>query len=52
MSKYNYAVINDTVEEAVSKIESIIVAERCRVDRMKDKILDSKEGIIHERFYD
>ncbi|WP_026882350.1 guanylate kinase [Clostridium akagii] len=52
VSKYNYAVINDTVEEAVSKIESIIVAERCRVDRMKDKILDSKEGIIHERFYD
>jgi guanylate kinase len=52
VSKYNYAVINDTVEEAVSKIESILVAERCRVDRMKDKILDSKEGIIHERFYD
>lgn len=52
VSKYNYAVINDTVEDAVSKIESILVAERCRVDRMKDKILDSKEGIIHERFYD
>ncbi|SMC21579.1 guanylate kinase [Clostridium acidisoli DSM 12555] len=52
VSKYNYAVINDTVEEAVSKIESIISAERCRVDRMKDKILDSKEGLLHEQFYD
>lgn len=52
ISKYNYAVVNDTVEEAVKKIESIIVAERCRVDRVKDKILDSKEGIIHEQLYD
>ncbi|MBC2578981.1 guanylate kinase [Clostridium sp. DJ247] len=52
MSKYNYAVINDEVEEAVKKIQSIIVAERCRVDRVKDKILDSKEGIIHEQLYD
>lgn len=52
VSKYNYAVVNDTVEEAVKKIHSIIVAERCRVDRVKDKILDSKEGIIHEQLYD
>lgn len=52
VSKYNYAVVNDTVEEAVNKIHSIIVAERCRVDRVKDKILDSKEGIIHEQLYD
>lgn len=52
VSKYNYAVVNDKVEEAVKKIQSIIVAERCRVDRVKDKILDSKEGIIHEQLYD
>lgn len=52
VSKYNYAVVNDTVEEAVKKLQSIIVAERCRVDRVKDKILDSKEGIIHEQLYD
>jgi guanylate kinase len=52
VSKYNYAVVNDTVEEAVKKIQSVIVAERCRVDRVKDKILDSKEGIIHEQLYD
>ncbi len=52
VSKYNYAVVNDTVEIAVEKIESIISAERCRVDRVKENILDSKEGIIHEQFYD
>lgn len=52
VSKYNYAVVNDTVEIAVGKIESIIAAERCRVDRVKENILDSKEGIIHEQLYD
>ncbi len=52
VSKYNYAVINDTVEEAVKKIESIIIAEKCRVDRIKDQILDSKEDLIHEQLYD
>lgn len=52
VSKYNYAVINDKVDEAVEKIESIIIAERCRVDRIKENIIDSKEGIVHEQFYD
>lgn len=52
ISKYNYAVVNDTVEEAVIKIESILAAEKCRVDRIKDMILDSKEGLIHEQLYD
>ncbi|MGL5647541.1 MAG: guanylate kinase [Clostridium sp.] len=52
ISKYNYAVVNDEVDLAVSKIEAIITTEKCRVDRIKDKILDSKEGFIHEQFYD
>ncbi|MCR6515381.1 MAG: guanylate kinase [Clostridium sp.] len=52
VSKYNYAVVNDEVEIATKKLEAIITAEKCRVDRIKDKILDSKEGIIHEQLYD
>ena len=40
------------VETAVEKLESIITAEKCRVDRIKHSILDSKEGIIHEQLYD
>lgn len=53
VSKYNYAVVNDTLDVAVSKVEGIIAAEKCRVDRMKDHtILDSKEGLIHEQLYD
>lgn len=43
MSKYNYAVVNDTVENAVDKIKAILTAEKCRVDRFKDKIFDSEE---------
>ena len=30
---YSYVVVNDKVEEAVDKLRSIIVAERCRVSR-------------------
>jgi len=53
VSKYNYAVVNDKLEVAVSKVEAIIVAEKCRVDRIKENtILDSKEGLIHEQLYD
>ena len=52
ISKYNYAVVNDVVDVAVSKIEGIITAEKCRVDRIKETILDSKEGLIHEQLYD
>ncbi|MGL4990400.1 MAG: guanylate kinase [Sarcina sp.] len=52
VSKYNYAVVNDTVENAVEKIESILLAEKCRVDRLKETILDSKEDLIHEQLYD
>ena len=53
VSKYNYAVVNDTLELAVAKVESIIAAEKCRVDRIKENtILDSKERLIHEQLYD
>ncbi|MCH3964046.1 MAG: guanylate kinase [Clostridium sp.] len=48
ISKYNYAVINDTVQNAVEKIESIITAEKCRVYRLKDDIFKFKEDISNE----
>ncbi|MBN1038134.1 MULTISPECIES: guanylate kinase [Clostridium] len=52
VSKYNYAVVNDEVDIAVEKLEAIILAEKCRVDRLKHSILDSKEDLIHEQLYD
>ena len=48
VTKYNYVVVNDNVESAVEKIESIIKAERCRVDRIEEVYLDTKEEEIHE----
>lgn len=48
ISKYNYGVVNDTVEEAVEKIEHILSAEQCRVDRLRHPILESKEDLINE----
>ena len=38
VSKYNYIVINDEIDKAVKKIKSILIAEKCRVDRLKDSI--------------
>ena len=48
ISKYNYGVVNDTVEDAVQKIENILAAEKCRVDRLRHPILESKEDLINE----
>ena len=31
--KYNYIIINDKLEDAVRKLKSIIITERCRVDK-------------------
>jgi len=51
-TKYNYIVINDIVDKAVEKVKSIITAERCRVDRIEDIYLNTKEEFIHEGLID
>lgn len=48
LSKYNYVVVNDVLEEAVNKVNSIITSEKCRVDRIEDVYLSNEEEIIHE----
>jgi guanylate kinase len=45
IKRYNYVVVNDVVENAVSKIEAIIMAEKCRVDRNTQLILQLQGGI-------
>lgn len=47
-TKYNYVVVNDEVEKAVDKVESIIKAEKCRVDRIEEVFLNSPEEKVHE----
>ena len=52
VSKYNYVVVNDILEEAVSKVEAILKSEKCRVDRIEEVFLDTKEEEIHELLLD
>ncbi len=52
VSKYNYVVVNDDLEEAIEKVEAIIKAEKCRVDRIEEVYLDTKEEEIHELLID
>ena len=37
VTKYNYVVVNDKLDDAVEKIEAIIKAENCRVDRIEEE---------------
>lgn len=37
---YDYVIINDDLNKAVLKLQSVILAERCKVPRNKDKILE------------
>ncbi len=50
--KYNYVVVNDKVENAVAKIEAILMSEKCRVDRIEDIAVENQEEIIHEFLMD
>ena len=52
VTKYNYVVINDRIDVATCKVEAIITAEKCRVDRIEEVDLDSKEEVIHETLTD
>ncbi len=52
VKKYNYVVVNDDIDVATSKVEAIIKAEKCRVDRIEDVYLDTKEEEIHELLMD
>lgn len=48
VTKYNYVVVNDDLEEAIDKVEAILKAEKCRVDRIEDVELNNDEEYIHE----
>ena len=52
VTKYNYVVINDEVEHAVSKVQAILLSERCRVDRIEEVYLNNEEEEIHELLVD
>ncbi len=52
LSKYNYVVINDEVDKAVEKVRAIMLAERCRVDRIEEFDVNNQEELLHELLVD
>lgn len=48
INKYNYVVVNDNLDDAVKKVEAILISEKCRVDRIEEISVENKEEIIHE----
>ena len=50
--KYNYVVVNDNLEEAVSNAEAIVLSEICRVDRIEEIAVENQEEFIHEFLMD
>jgi len=52
ITKYNYVVTNDIVDNAVEKIRAILLSEKCRVDRIEELYLKNSEEEIHELLMD
>ena len=52
VTKYNYVVINDELDYAVEKVRSILLSERCRVDRIEEVYLNNMEEELHELLVD
>ncbi len=52
INQYNYVVVNDNLEEAITKVESILISEKCRVDRIEEVFMENQEEIIHEFLMD
>lgn len=52
VSNYNYVVVNDDLATAVKKVESILISEKLRVDRIEEINVENEEEIIHEFLMD
>ncbi|SHF31618.1 MULTISPECIES: guanylate kinase [Caloramator] len=48
VANYNYVIVNDVVEDAVERLEAIIIAEKCRVDRLKGNYIFLQEGFLND----
>ena len=52
VSKYNYVIVNDEVDTAARKVQAILDAERCRVDRIEEVYLNTEEERVHESLFE
>ena len=51
-AKYNYVITNDEIDKAILKMQSIIISEKCRVDRIEEVYLANEAEEIHELLLD
>lgn len=49
---YNYVVVNDDIDECVEKINSIIISNKLRVDRIEELSVENQEEFMHELLMD
>lgn len=47
-NNYNYVVVNDDLLESVRKVESILISEKLRVDRIEELAVENQEEFMHE----
>ncbi len=52
VNKYNYVVINDEIDTAARKVNAIIEAEKCSVERIEELYLNNPEEEMHELLID
>ena len=52
ITKYNYVVVNDELDNATKKVNSIIEAQKCMVERIEEVFLNNPEEEIHELLLD
>lgn len=48
VNKYNYVVVNDDLNDCVEKVNSIIISNKYRVDRIEELSVENKEEFMHE----
>ena len=52
VNKYNYVVVNDDIDECVNKVNSIIISNKYRVDRIEEMSVENQEEFMHELLMD
>ena len=52
ISNYNYVVINDDLNDCVNKVNSIIISNKLRVDRIEELSVENQEEFMHELLMD
>ena len=52
LNKYNYVVVNDEIDKATRKVNAILEAQKCMVERIEEVYLNNPEEEIHELLID